>query len=139
MEDNKKIKHLEMIQDIIKRMASNSFMLKGWAVTLVAGIFALSAKDADKLYFLIAYIPILVFWGLDSYHLLQERLYRALYDKVRTLDENDIDFSMKATKEQFDSAKNCFCNCFFSKTEMWFYLPLAFVCTIVIILSCVLV
>lgn len=139
MEDNKKIKHLEMIQDIIKRMASNSFMLKGWAVTLVAGIFALSAKDADKLHFLIAYIPILVFWGLDSYYLLQERLYRALYDKVRTLDENDIDFSMKATKEQFASVKNCFCSCFFSKAEMWFYLPLAFVCTIVIILSCVLV
>jgi len=139
MEDNKKIKHLEMIQDIIKRMASNSFMLKGWAVTLVAGIFALSAKDADKLYFLIAYIPILVFWGLDSYYLLQERLYRSLYDKVRTLDENDIDFSMKATKELFDSVKNCFCSCFFSKTEMWFYLLLAFVCTIVIILSCVLI
>ena len=135
MEDNKKIKHLEMIQEIIKRMASNSFMLKGWTVTLIAGIFVLSTKDADKLYFFIAYIPILVFWGLDSYYLLQERLYRSLYDKVRTLNENDIDFSMKATKKLFKSTNNKFCSCLFSKMEMWFYLPLVLVCTIVLILS----
>ena len=38
-----KLKHLEFIQGIITRMANNSFMLKGWAVTLVAGIFALSS------------------------------------------------------------------------------------------------
>ena len=49
--DNK-INHLEMIQGVINRMASNSFMLKGWAVTLAAGIFALASKDADKMYFL---------------------------------------------------------------------------------------
>lgn len=52
MMDNK-VNHLEMIQGVISRMASNSFALKGWAVTLVAGIFALSSKDADKLYFLV--------------------------------------------------------------------------------------
>lgn len=139
MENNNKIEHLEMIQGIINRMASNSFMLKGWAVTLVAGIFALASKDTDKLYFLIAYIPIVVFWGLDSYYLLQERLYRALYNKVRLLNEKDIDFSMKATKEEFNSEKNRFFSCLLSKTEIWFYLPLALVCTIVIIIPCVLV
>ena len=139
MENNNKIKHLEMVQGVINRMASNSFMLKGWAVTLVAGIFALASKDTDKLYFLIAYIPIVVFWGLDSYYLLQERLYRALYNKVRLLNEKDIDFSMKATKEEFNSEKNRFFSCLLSKTEIWFYLPLALVCTIVIIIPCVLV
>ena len=139
MENNNKIKHLEMVQGVINRMASNSFMLKGWAVTLVAGIFALASKGTDKLYFLIAYIPIVVFWGLDSYYLLQERLYRALYNKVRLLNEKDIDFSMKATKEEFNSEKNRFFSCLLSKTEIWFYLPLALVCTIVIIIPCVLV
>ena len=62
----KKINHLEMIQGIINRMASNSFALKGWAVTLIAGIFALAGKDADKMYFLVAYIPIIIFWGFTS-------------------------------------------------------------------------
>lgn len=61
MGNENKLKHLEMIQGIINRMASNSFALKGWAVTLVAGIFALASKDTDKIYFLIAYVPIVVF------------------------------------------------------------------------------
>ena len=36
-----KYKHLEMIQNIIQRMATNSFMLKGWAVTLIVAILGL--------------------------------------------------------------------------------------------------
>lgn len=55
MED--RIKYLEMIQEIINRMASNSFALKGWAVTLIAGIFVLAEKDTNKMYFLVAYLP----------------------------------------------------------------------------------
>lgn len=61
MEIENKLKYLELIQSVINRMASNSFMLKGWAVTLVTGIFALVGKGTDKLYFLIAYIPVIAF------------------------------------------------------------------------------
>lgn len=131
----RKINHLGMIQGVINRMASNSFALKGWAVTLIAGIFALAGKDADKMYFLVAYIPAFVFWGLDSYYLLQERLYRALYDKVRNLPEEQIDFSMKATYSEFTCDSCTFINCLISKTELWFYLPLAMVSTGVIVIT----
>lgn len=117
---DKKMKHLELVQDVINRMANNSFMLKGWAVTLVAGIFALADKDTEKLYFFIAYVPVLVFWGLDAYYLLQERLYRSLYDKVRNTTEDNIDFSLKATADEFDSKRNCYCNCFFQKLNCGF-------------------
>lgn len=130
-----KMKYLELVQSVITRMASNSFMLKGWAVTLVAGIFALAGKDANKLYFLVAYIPVIAFWGLDAYYLLQERLYRSLYEKVRQTDEDNIDFSLKATSAEFASDKNCFCSCVLSKTEVVFYLPLAVVCTGIIIIT----
>lgn len=132
--DNKH-KHLELVQGVINRMANNSFMLKGWAVTLVAGIFALAGKDTDKLYFLVTYVPVLVFWGLDAYYLLQERLYRSLYEKVRETEEDHIDFSLKATIEEFDSNKNSYCSCLLSKTELWFYMPLAVVCTGIIIIT----
>ena len=135
MESENKIKHLEMIQGVINRMSSNSFMLKGWAVTLVAGIFALASKDADKMYFLIAYIPILVFWLLDSYYLLQERLYVALYNKVRLTNAEKIDFALSATVDEFGNEKNKFSSCVISKTELGFYLPLALVCTGIIILT----
>lgn len=130
-----KIRHLEMIQGVINRMAGNSFALKGWAVTLVSGIFVLAGKETDKLYFLVAYIPVVVFWWLDAYYLLQERLYRSLYEKVRKTDEKDIDFSLKAAATEFDSKKNCFCSCLFSKTVFGFYVPLALVCTGIILIT----
>ena len=47
-----------------------------------AGILFLADKDADKIYIFIAVVPVLFFWVLDSYYLLQERLFRALYNIV---------------------------------------------------------
>ena len=130
-----KIKHLEMIQGVINRMASNSFMLKGWAVTLVAGIFALSAKDTNKLYFIITYVPILVFWGLDAYYLRQERLFRKLYNKVRKQNENEIDFSMNTNLPEFKCKQTTYVDSLFSTTEVWFYPPLALLTLAVIVLG----
>lgn len=130
-----KIKHLEMVQQIINRMASNSFALKGWSVTLIAGIFALSSKDADKMYFLVAYCPIIVFWFLDSYYLLQERLFRALYEKVRKFSEDEVDFNMNIALQEFKTKENTYSSCLISKTELWFYMPLAIVSTVIIIIT----
>lgn len=131
----KKMRHLEMIQGIINRMASNSFSLKGWAVTLVAAIFAIASQDAEKIFFLIVYIPVIVFWGLDSYYLMQERLYRSLYSKVTRIKEEEIDFSMNTSLEEFKTDKNKWSNCVFSVTEIGFYLPLALICGTVTILA----
>lgn len=134
--DGNKIKHLEMIQGVILRMATNSFTLKGWAVSLVAALFALAGKDVERTYFFfITYIPILVFWGLDSYYLLQEKKYRALYEKVRNQDEKEIDFCMDANSLEFGKGLDVFNDCILSPTEKWFYLPLAVVTLLVIIIT----
>ena len=37
MNDENKRKHLEFIQQVITRMNANSFLIKGWAVTLGSG------------------------------------------------------------------------------------------------------
>lgn len=91
---DKKIKHLEMLQAIIQRMAGNSFMLKGWNVVLVSAIFALAVGSSKARLVFLAYLPAVVFWLLDGYFLHQERLFRKLYDKVRETGEDAIDFSM---------------------------------------------
>src|SRR6266581_4267715 len=91
--DNK-IAHLQMIQAVITRMASNSFLLKGWTVTLVAALFALAAAKVVPYFVYLAYFPLIVFWILDGYFLRQERLFRRLYDRVRILSIGAIDFSM---------------------------------------------
>lgn len=107
----KKIKHLEFIQASITRVAGNTFILKGWSITLIAALFVLSAKDADKVYALLAYYPILIFWILDGYFLSVERRFRALYDRVRITPEDEIDFSMDTS----DFA-NEHCNTWFGAT-----------------------
>ena len=91
-----KLKHLEFLQNIITRMNSNSFLIKGWTVTIVSALFALSKKDTDSRLLVVAYISIIAFWILDGYFLSQERQYRGLYDKVIKIDEDLIDFSLNA-------------------------------------------
>jgi uncharacterized membrane protein len=118
----KKIKHLEFIQTIINRMAGNSFLIKGWAITLVAALFALSSKDANKNYIIISFLPVIIFWILDAYFLSRERAFRCLYDKVRNLDENKIDFSLDIS--QFKERKNNWFWSMFSHTILFFYTSL---------------
>ena len=89
-----KIAHLEMVQAVITRMAGNSFLIKGWSVTLVAALFALAAANTSPLFVYLAYFPTFMFWALDAYFLRQERLFRKLYDYVRTSEEAAADFSM---------------------------------------------
>ena len=118
MADNKH-KHLDYIQSTITRMATNSFMIKGWSITLVSALLALSANSNDKRFILVAYYPIIMFWILDSYFLWQERLYRALYNKVIEKSEEKIDFSMDTTNLKTDIT---FHKAFFSPTLLIFYL-----------------
>ena len=89
-----KHKHLELIQGVVNRLSTNSFLLKGWSVVLVSALFALSAADSRAAFVFLAYIPAFVFWGLDGFFLWQEQLYRKLYDHVRVLKNEDVDFSM---------------------------------------------
>ncbi len=89
--------HLEMLQGIINRMAGNSFLIKGWTITLVAALFALAQKESNPTFMYLAYFPALIFWALDAYYLWQERLFRKLYDKVRAAEEKSIDFSMNTS------------------------------------------
>ena len=93
----RKTKHLEMIQGVINRLSNNSFLLKGWSVVLVSALFALSDGDSNPDFIFLAYIPAIVFWGLDGYFLWEERKFRKLYYRVRTLDEPAIDFPMDKT------------------------------------------
>ncbi len=92
--NEKKLKHLEFIQNVITRMNTNSFMIKGWAVTLVAALFALSDKTHQHHLYLIAFIPVPLFWLLDGFFLATEKRFRELYKKVSSLEESNIDFDM---------------------------------------------
>lgn len=117
----KKLKHLEFIQQTINRMASNLFLLKGWTVTLIAAMFALAAKESRDLYFLLAYFPTLMFWLLDGYFLSQERRFRSLYEHVAKLDEAFVDFSMDTQPFKSAPSRNRWSRSLFSPTLLIYY------------------
>jgi len=116
---SKKQSHLEMIQGVINRLSHNSFLLKGWTVILISALFALAAKDKNALFIYLAYFPSIAFWCLDGYFLWQERLFRALYDHVRQLDEDDIDYSMNVNNANIEGIT--WAKAFLSKTLVIFH------------------
>ena len=128
-----KLKHLDLIQGVINRMASNSFSLKNWTVVIVSALFALAARYSDYNFVIIAFFPLSGFWLLDGYFLRQERLYRKLYDRVRKLAETDIDFSMN-TADFVSEVDSWFSVCF-SKTLFIFYGFISLAITVTVLLS----
>jgi len=114
------VKHLEMIQGVINRMAANSFDLKRWSVLLASAFIAISWRpEAMSRVALLAPLSVLIFWCLDSYYLRQERMYRKLYDKVRV--QEHTDYSMD-TREFIQGTT--ISSAFFSVTLGLFYIGL---------------
>jgi len=112
------LKEIDIIQDTIKRMAYNSFLIKGWTLTLVVATLLLKG---NKYQVLIAFIPLLVFWFLDAYFLWQERMYRKLYEWVikNRLSTDEYLFSMNAYR--FKNEVQSKFRIMFSITLGWFY------------------
>ena len=87
-------------------------------MALVAAIFALSAKQADRRFVLLALFPVAVFWLLDAFFLHQEKLYRRLYVLVAHGEVKSDQFTL--------STEGLTCvprvvSVFFSKTLRLFY------------------
>lgn len=120
-----KIAYLQIIQKIIARFANNSFLIKGWAITINVAFIAIVGKDLllNKKFILLGIIPTLLFWFMDGYYLSLERKYINLYNHARTLGEKDVDFSL-----DIDSHKTCQTNWVvstFSKSLNIFYIAIA--------------
>jgi hypothetical protein len=127
-----KIAHLQMIQGVINRLSTNSFLLKGWSIVLISAIFAF-AKGGNYSFLVISYFPALVFWGLDGYFLYEERIFRKVYEHVRMMSEEEIDFSMKIScdREGIDS----WLSVATSKTIIAFHGVILFSITLSIVIS----
>jgi hypothetical protein len=93
-----KMKHLEFIEAVISRMATNSFLFKGWAITIAAALSAFAAVDTKHGLLAIALVSSLMFWGLDGYYLWLERCFVNLYRDVAAKDPAAIDFAMTPNK-----------------------------------------
>ena len=111
---NEILEHLKLIEDIISRLAHNSFALKGWSITLVTALLIFARVNENCLFLLIGLIPVIFFWILDSYYLWLEKRYRGLYDEVRVKDKTDFSMSLDGIKKTFPM---------FTVSEWPFYIP----------------
>ncbi|MCK5476562.1 MAG: hypothetical protein KAI55_01440 [Candidatus Aenigmarchaeota archaeon] len=111
-------KEIDIIQKIITRMNFNSFLIKGWTITLVVVTLLL---NGNKYHVFIAFIPLFVFWYLDSYYLWQEKMYKKLYywiieNRLKT-DKNLFNMNASRFKKEVRSRFEIM----FSETLLWFY------------------
>lgn len=118
-------KEIDLIQTIIARMANNSFLLKGWCISLTAVLLALT-KDtivATNLeYFnLILIFPVIAFWYLDAYFLHKERCYRRLYNWTIANRMTSEDFLYNLDYTRFEKEEKSTFIIMFSKTLLPLY------------------
>lgn len=147
MDNRKEImaKEIDLIQACINRMAKNSFIIKGWAITLVTVILALLPKKVDvRLLCVIGIVATICFWYQDAFFLRTERLYRWKYEWVITNRLNSIEYcyDLNPNNEKMRSADNegkpkrapWVIRVMFTKTLTPIYLPLLALCIALLII-----
>ena len=67
--------------------------LKGWTVTLAAALEVFLKGEARPAWLFVPSLPVIAFWLLDAWYLRRERLFRRLFDHVRT-QNGPLDFSI---------------------------------------------
>lgn len=89
-------KEIELVQACINRMAHNSFIIKGWLITLLTVVLALLPENFNvRIICIIGFVVIFSFWYLDAFFLKMEKLYRWKYEWI-------IENRLKSDKYMFD-------------------------------------
>lgn len=145
MRDNNNIlleeihKEIDLIQSCISRMAQNSFMVKGWFVSIYAVILALLPEKVNMLLLCVSLISAnLIFWYLDGFFPRTEKIYRKIYDwvlEVRPKNNRELMYQLNPTcfKGKIGEVESIW-KIMWSKTLRWFYLiPLLIVMVVFVI------
>lgn len=120
-----KIKHLEFIQNVITRMNTNSFQIKGWSIVIVSALLAIYASTKNSYFFLAAVLPTLIFWFLDAYYLNQERKFRGLYNDVADITDEPKKIKLFAMRpDLYIGGKYSYWSAFISTTILKMYLAI---------------
>ena len=112
------IEGVKLVQNVINRLAQNSFTIKNISAVLLVALLAFIASDGNRdVSFHVAIIPVLLFWFLDAYYLDQERLFRRFYIKIISDDKiSPYSMDVKPHKE-----KTGWIKAVFSRTLVLYY------------------
>ncbi len=118
-------KELDMIQNVINRMASNSFQVRAWMIGIISFIVAFERAKlfTDPQLLFILLIPIAVFWYLDGFFLQAERKFRKMYETVVKLRrEGDLTGLYELNPNRYNEQVDSILKIMFSKTLLPLYL-----------------
>lgn len=90
----KKVAHLKMLIDLLDMVNRSDVYAKRWAVSFAAVFIALGTQQPGIRVAYLAILPLLLLWLIDAQNYRRESLLRTLYDRVRVLSEEEIDFSI---------------------------------------------
>ena len=122
-------KEIDLIQSCINRMANNSFLIKGWAISIIAIVLTVVDKNVSLPFLcIITLLPLISFWYLDAFFLYTERLYRKIYEWViveRPKENSDFMFDLNPHRfiplRDTNDKKITIWSVMFSKTLIPFY------------------
>jgi len=126
-----RIKHLEMLQSLITRMAGYGASFKSYCITVATTVIGFGFTLHRPLVSALAILPILAFAFADAQYLRIERRFRGVFNAVRaesweTIPSFEISLE-RAPTERFGSAAT-------SWSILGFYAPLAIVVLLISIL-----
>ncbi len=115
-------KEVEMVQGIIGRMATYSFLIKGWAITLIVASLIIRGSTYHHY---VSLLPWFLFWVFDAYFLRTERVYRKLYGWLVTnrlkSEEYLLDMDKSSLEVRFGKDLPSMRRVMYSKTLVTFY------------------
>lgn len=134
-------KELDLLQGCIDRMDQNSFMIKGWSITLFSILMAIEIGEGYNLISrVISGIAILLFWYLDAFYLRLEKQYRKIYEWViveRLNDSEDKLYDLNIGHYSNICDVGEVTRIMFNKTVWpWYILPII-ICVVNIMCSCI--
>ena len=117
-----RVKHLEMLQSLITRMAGYGASFKSYCITVATAVIGFAFTLHRPAIAALALLPVIAFGVADAQYLRVERRFRDVFNLVRkegwdTLPSFDI--NLASTPEQ------SFLNAVTSWSIVWFYAPLA--------------
>lgn len=115
----KKLAHLKMLVDLLDMVNRSDVYAKRWAVSFSAVFIALGTQQPGLRVAYLAILPLLLLWFIDAQNYRREYLLRTLYDRVRALPEEQIDFSINV--EALPEARRGTLSWMFCSSALTFY------------------
>jgi hypothetical protein len=127
-----RVKHLEMLQAVISRIAGQGATLKNYCITLTTAVCGFAITLEKPLVTLLALFPVTIFALLDAQYLRMERRFRVLFDRVRLENWGTVPSFEISSKSAPDVS-------YWDVLRSWsifiFYAPLALAVVIVVLIA----